>query len=127
MSKDSIPVLGELETAVLDHLWDCQQASAKAVHAALGPQRGCSLSTVQSTLERLHRKQLVSRHKSSHAYTYAPCVERDVLVARLMRDVMDRFNGDFAASLSAFVDGADDLDEQTVEKLDALLRERRNG
>ncbi|MEX1196869.1 MAG: BlaI/MecI/CopY family transcriptional regulator [Pseudohongiellaceae bacterium] len=126
--KDSpIPVLGELETAVLDHLWRHQQASAKAVHAALGQARGCSLSTVQSTLERLHRKQLVSRQKSSHAYSYAPQVEREALVARMMRDVLERFNGDFATSLSAFVDTSGQMDPETVEKLENLLRERRDG
>lgn len=127
MTHSPTPVLGELETAVLDHLWRHHHASAKDIHAVLGPARGCSLSTVQSTLERLHRKQLLNRRKTSHAYTYAPRVEREALVGRLMRDVLERFNGDFAASLSAFVGSSEDLDHETLEKLEALLRERSDG
>jgi hypothetical protein len=50
------PLLGELETAVMNHLWSGGDGEAKAVHAALGKRRGITLNTLQSTLKRLFEK-----------------------------------------------------------------------
>ena len=59
------PALGDLELAVLEVLWQTDRADAKAVHSALGSARGIGLNTVQSTLERLFRKQLLAREPSA--------------------------------------------------------------
>lgn len=57
------PYLGELEMAVLEHLWSNGEFDAKSVHAALGKVRGISHNTIQSTLERLFKKKLLARKK----------------------------------------------------------------
>ena len=82
----SIVILGELEKQVLNYLWDNDEANAKQVHTAFNAERPGSLNTIQSTLERLYKKKLLSRRKSSHAYIYRPRVKREALMARLIRD-----------------------------------------
>lgn len=62
-----LPLLGELETAVLEHLWEHGVTEAKDLHRQLGSPRGITLSTIQSALERLHRKR-------SSARTLRPCI-----------------------------------------------------
>jgi hypothetical protein len=47
--------LGELEKAVLEHLWSVEAADAKAVHSIIGTQRGITLNTIQSTLRYHHQ------------------------------------------------------------------------
>lgn len=121
----NVPPLGELEIAVLEHVWESGETSVKDAHGALGKPRGISLNTVQSTLERLHRKQLLTRRKASHAFRYQAGVQRSQLVAGLIQDVLGRFGGDEAASLAAFVEVAERFDEPTLTALESLLRERR--
>lgn len=55
--------LGKLEKIVLQYLWNKKEADAKQVHSVLGVPRGNSLNTIQSTLDRLFKKELLSRSK----------------------------------------------------------------
>lgn len=121
----TIPALGELEIAVLEHAWSAGETSAKDAHAAIGEQRGISLNTVQSTLERLFRKELLTRTKSGHAFRYSAKIPREQLLARLIHDVIGRFGADTSASLAAFVEAAEDFDEDALSALEAELKQRR--
>ncbi|MFW6027391.1 MAG: BlaI/MecI/CopY family transcriptional regulator [bacterium] len=120
--------LGDLEIATLEELWAAGELDARAVHARLGKARGISLSTVQSTLERLHRKGLLTRDKISHAYVYAAAVTRDQLMARLVDAALSRFQGGRAEGLlAAFADYAAAADARTLEELERLIAERKAG
>jgi predicted transcriptional regulator len=121
----TIPPLGDLEVAVLEYVWSSGDASAKEAHAALGAARGISLNTVQSAMERLFRKGLLSRVKASHSFRYSARIGREELVATLIGEVLGRFGADSSAALAAFVEAADDLDEAALRGLEAKLRKRR--
>jgi predicted transcriptional regulator len=120
------PLLGELETAVMEHLWAGGEGEAKAVHKALGKRRGITLNTIQSTLKRLYEKELLEREKVSHAHVYRPRVSREAfqtsalgsLVGQLMR-------GEASAMVSAFVDLAERAGPEHLARLEALVAERR--
>jgi predicted transcriptional regulator len=119
--------LGELEVAVLEDLWAVGADHAKAVHGRLGSRRGISLNTIQSTLERLYRKGLLHRTKEGHAYTYAPALEREQLLARLIEGATAPVAGDEGADtlLTAFVDFAAEQDEAALDRLEALIARKR--
>ncbi|MFP3942559.1 MAG: BlaI/MecI/CopY family transcriptional regulator [Alphaproteobacteria bacterium] len=120
--------LGDLEIATLEELWTAGPLDARAVHARLGKARGISLSTVQSTLERLHRKGLLSRDKVSHAYIYEATMSRDSVMARLVDAALKRFKGGRRDGLlAAFAGYAAAADEQTLGQLERLIAERKAG
>ena len=99
-----MPDLGERELDVLEVLWMGGQRSAQDVRNAL-PGAAVSLSTVQSTLERLHRKELLVREKAGRAYQYDAIVTRSQLIGCLLRDLADDVaGGDIAPMLSGFLD-----------------------
>lgn len=123
--QNPLPALGDLEVSVLEFVWEQGETTAKLAHAVLGAERGISLNTVQSTLERLYRKQLLGRSKQGHSYRYAAAMSRDALVAALMNQVVKSLGGDAAASLAAFVEGADQVDGAALDALEAALRRRR--
>ncbi len=126
MSTTARPYLGELELAVLDELWCHGALDAKAMHRAIGTRRGIGLNTVQSTLERLFRKQLLQREKVSHAYVYTPAVQRETLMERLIEDVVETFSsGRSEPMLTAFVDLAARVDEKNLTRLEQLIAKRR--
>lgn len=120
-----IPKLGDLEVAVLEHVWAVGDAAAKDAHAAIGIARGISLNTVQSALERLFRKSLLKRVKAGHSFRYSAAIGREELVAGLITEVLGRFGANSSSALAAFVETADDLDEEALRALENELRKRR--
>ena len=97
-------ILGELEKQVLNHLWSAGEADAKQIHAAFSAGRSSSLNTIQSTLDRLYKKQLLSRSKQGHAFVYRTRVDREDLIAQLIRNITsDLVSHDSQSLMAAFV------------------------
>lgn len=126
MAAPNLPALGELEKAVLEDLWSHESGDVKEVHGRVGVARGISVNTVQSALERLHRKELLSREKISHAYVYSPRVEREELMGAMIAELVGSLGQVKTGSmLSAFVDFAVRADQSNLDRLEALIAERR--
>lgn len=122
----ALPRLGELETAVLEHVWASGPCDVKAVHRALGAPRGITLNTVQSAMERLFRKGLLTREKVSHAYVYSPRQSREEHGAQVVQDVVSRLlDGEAIPVLQAFVDVAARSDAANLDRLERLIAERK--
>ena len=86
--------LGELERAVMDHLWSAREPqTVRQVHEALCPQRELAYTTVMTVLQRLAKKDLVLQLRDDRAHRYAPVWGRDELVAGLMVDALDQAAG----------------------------------
>lgn len=104
------PALGARELKVLDMLWDSGALSAQQVLDHM-PAEHISLSTVQSTLERLQRKHLVERTKRCRAFFYTPKLTRHDLIRLLLEDIGEEIaGGDVASMVSGFLEylGAQD-------------------
>lgn len=120
------PLLGRLELGVLELFWRLGSADAKGIQSNLDPRHRIALSTVQSTLERLFRKKLLTRSKVSHAYVYAPAVSRRTLISQMIRNVVSELaDDDVALAMSGLIDLADPIDERTLERLERQIAERR--
>lgn len=121
-----VPQLGELELAVLQYAWTHAEADAKAVHRALGVPRKITLNTIQSTVERLHRKGLLRRERVSHAYRYQPTLSREEFRARAAASAAGRLRGAEAHGvLTAFVDLAMQADGANLDRLEAIIAAAR--
>ena len=125
-SRTGAPALGDLELAVLEHLWATGEADVAETHAGVGRRRGISSNTVGSALERLFRKNLVQRRKVSHAYRYRASIDRDAFRARR---ALEAAGGAEALAergvLAAFLDMVADADVEVLDQLEALIAERR--
>ena len=124
-------LLGDLELAVMEHLWSTGPGDAKAVHRALGRKRGITLNTIQSTLKRLQEKGILDRHKVSHAYIYEPRFDRRAYGREVLGDVIGELmgemggkDGDTEAVICAFVDLTERAGEAQLERLESLVAER---
>jgi predicted transcriptional regulator len=105
--------LGDLERAVMDHLWSMTEPqTVRQVHDALSVRRDLAYTTVMTVLQRLAKKNLVSQIRDDRAYRYAPVHGRDELVAGLMVDALSQAedSGGRQAALVHFVErvGADE-------------------
>lgn len=118
--------LGPLEISCLEAMWADGPLDARALHGEFSRERRISLSTVQSTLERLHRKGLASRTKVSHAYMYAAELSREAVMARLVDVALKPFaSSPGQGLLAAFAEYAAAADDAALEELESLIAERK--
>lgn len=102
--RSRTPSLGTRELAVLELLWQERSLSAQQLLDRLVTSEDIGLSTVQSTLERLHRKKLLQRIKKARAYYYQAEVSRDEIVSSLLHDItVEIAGGDLAPVVSGFI------------------------
>ncbi|MGU3437482.1 BlaI/MecI/CopY family transcriptional regulator [Actinomycetes bacterium M1A6_2h] len=123
--------LGELERAVMEHLWSNDEPqTVRQVHEALAERRELAYTTVMTVLQRLAKKQLVTQQRDDRAHRYAPVHGREELVASLMVDALQQADrsGGRAAALVHFV-GQVGADEAAAlrEALAALEAKDRPG
>lgn len=117
------PMLGERELDVMKILWLEDALSAKQVLQYL-PDSDLSLSTMQSTLERLHRKALLIREKAGRFYVYRASVSRSELITLLLGDIAEQISdGQMAPMISGFMafvggEGSDAVPAELQETLE---------
>ena len=125
--RGPLPRLGELEQGVLEYLWRAGESDVAETHRAVGEQRGISVNTVGSALERLHRKGLAARVKVSHAYRYTAALDRN---AFRVRRVAEAAGGMRALAsdglLAAFVDLVAETNSAALDRLEDLIAEKRS-
>jgi predicted transcriptional regulator len=122
----ALPVLGPLEQAVLEHLWEADESDVVGAHGAVSSRSGVSVNTVGSALERLHRKGLARRHKVSHAYRYSAALTRDDFLARRLVDGAGGLRS-LARSglLASFLDLVTEADHKALDELEKLIAKKR--
>jgi predicted transcriptional regulator len=118
--------LGELEADVLNVCWEKEQATVHDVRDALQPRRDLAYTTVMTVMTRLVDKGLLRRHKEGRAYVYAPAHGREQVAGSLLRSLVDRFyKGATLSAVAHLLQTEEDVDEAELERLEALLRARR--
>ncbi len=102
--------------------WRHERLTAREVLDALHP-RDITLSTVQSTLERLTRKNLLTRQKQRRAFEYVTKLDRTALITLLMNDLsQDLATGRIEPLLSGFLNLVDELEPDKARAMLDTLR-----
>jgi predicted transcriptional regulator len=123
--RNASRVLGELEEAVMDVLWDEAPLTVRDVSQRVA-RRKLAYTTVMTTLDRLYKKRLLAREKVGLAFEYRPAIDRDEYHRRVVEAAVTPLFEDGAKSvLAAFVDVAADIDREHLEQLQRLIAERR--
>ena len=118
--------LGDLEKQVLKYLWQTSEADVKQVHRVVSQTRHNSLNTVQSALDRLYKKGVLSRRKQGHAYLYQPKVDREGLIHQLINNVTSDFIEDGENTLiAAFGSVSSSLNDNELDALEQLIEQQR--
>ena len=90
-------ILGDLERAVIEHLWAAQHTSAgvtvREVHDAVGLDRGLAYTTLMTVLDRMAKKGLVLRQRDGRAWRYTAASSREALTAETMHHTLGELAG----------------------------------
>ena len=85
-----MPVLGELESAVMEVLWSRRvPLSVREVHDVLIRRRDLAYTTVMTVLDRLSKKAIANRELEGRAWLYSPAMSRPELFAAEITDLLD--------------------------------------
>lgn len=90
-----------LELECLKALWTLGEGNVKAVREALAPSRTLAYTTVMTVLDRLARKNVISRRKTGRSFVYTPAVTRETLRRAAVRELLVNFFDGSEAALAA--------------------------
>ncbi len=119
-----MPKAPALERRVLDTLWSGGTWSVRQVHAAVGD--GLAYTTIATVLDRLHDKGAVRRHKRGVAWRYEAARSREQAIGAEVARMFARVDADPDSLLLAFLDQVEQTDPSALDRLEALLRSRRD-
>ena len=117
-------MFGTLELRVLEALWSRGPATVRDVCEDFP---SAAYTTLMTTMERLHKKGVLSREKSGRAFIYRAVSSRAELESGLItRAIQPLLATDSAHPvLSCFVDEVSRQDERLLDELERLVREKR--
>ncbi len=118
---------GDREVQVLEALW--RRTGRVSVRDITADFPKLAYTTLMTTMDRLHRKGLLHRAKEGRAFLYWPRYSASELKSGIaenaLRDLLDPDPTLRRAALSFFVDALGDRDDDLLDELEALVREKR--
>jgi predicted transcriptional regulator len=92
-----------LELLCLNALWSRGEGSVKEVRELVAPSRALAYTTVMTVLERLARREIVTRRKAGRAFVYAPAVTRNAMRRLALQEFLDSYFEGSPRRLSQFL------------------------
>lgn len=115
----------ELERRVLNVLWQGGEWSVRDVLAEVG--EPLAYTTIATVLDRLHDKGRVQRDKVGVAWRYRASRSREAAVGAEVGKMLQRVEGAPEPLLVAFLDQVEEIDPAALDRLEALIRSRRES
>lgn len=115
--------ISDAEHAVMEVLWDESPLTAQEVAERVAPERDWSANTVKTLLGRLLAKHIIAHEEDGRRYRYRPLVQRADYVAGESRKLVDRLFGGRLSPLVAHLAERDQLSDQDISEIEALLKE----
>jgi predicted transcriptional regulator len=80
-----------LEMLCLKALWSLGEGNVADVREAVAAAKPLAYTTVLTILDRLAKKNVVTRHKVGRAFVYAPRISRDAIRQLALKEFVDCF------------------------------------
>ncbi len=120
-------LFGEIESEVMNLLWEKGPLKGKDVHEALRKKKETALTTILTVLDRLSEKGFVRKDRDAGHTIYSPSVSRQKFEARVTSELIRgayELSPDFA--ISAFSDIFSKMKSDELDRLAQLIEEKRH-
>lgn len=120
--------LHDLEAEIMDVVWSrgLQDFAVSDVLATLERRREIAYTTVMTTLVRLHEKEVLVRRRDGKRYLYKPRHTREEFVQATVLEVLESLGSATGRDvLALLVETASAADEDALDELDRMIRQRR--
>lgn len=126
--------LGDLEMAVMQHIWACPHDGCLAadVQQALERVRPLALTTILTTLDRLCKKGILRRERDGKAYRYWATVNERDLQQRIVEGVLSNLTAQFPQAVAAYFARREDAGKagplaDLAQRVEALSEPQREA
>jgi predicted transcriptional regulator len=116
-----LPSLGELETRVLQLVWQHQPCTEREVSELVQHERDVARTTVLKTIQRLEGKGLLER-ESGRPARYRAAINQERVLPELVRRFVDRVLGGSSEPLVAYLAGQGELSSRDIADLRRIAR-----
>lgn len=125
--RQAFEIRGDLQAEVMHIVWQLGEATVEDVRAAQPRRSRCAYNTIQTVLNRLHDRDLLTRERRGKAFVYKAAYAESELVARSIGDRLAGASSDARrAALLHLVEGLDPDELDDVARLaNRIRRERR--
>ena len=114
-----------LQAEVLAILEQTQPATVRQIVDLLEPRR--AFTTVATVLGRMLEQKQVTRRSVDGVWVYRIAVGHNRQLGQRIAALLDRAAGDPEPLLQALVGGVEQIDPELLDRLEALIAERRGG
>ncbi len=127
MKPETFRSLGDLQAAIMEHLWSSGPSSVVQVHEALADNRKVAYTTVFTELGRLLKKGLVKKRGRHLEVRYEAAVGRSAYLTSIMRGVLSTLTPEHRESaLHGFVDAVAGTGREGLAELERVMRQKRS-
>jgi predicted transcriptional regulator len=118
-------LFGTLEADIMALVWEHKAASARDIFEALRDQgQRLSYGATKTVLDRLVKKQVLTREMDANQYTYRACLDRAEYERSAIREIVDGLFAGFGAPVYAqFLDQIRAADPEQLDQLTRLINE----
>lgn len=124
MSRTS---LSDLQLAVMEVLWTCEEATAAEIQKSLRPGRDLAMSTISTVLSRLRDRDLVTHRREGRGFRYRATVSRLEVRSSMVADLVDSVFGGDSEALVAHLVRQDEIDVDELSELEELVARMREN
>ena len=119
------PIQGELQTQIMATLWRLGSGTVEQVRSALPPRYRGAYTTVQTVLNRLAERGLLTRKREGRGMLYVPKISEAEYVSRTIKMTLAGASADARQSALAQVLGS--LEAEELSELQKAARQARKA
>ncbi len=124
MKKKKHELLTEVELEFMNELWSLGEGTVRDVLQSLPDDRNLAYTSAATILRILEAKEFVTSRKSGKSHIYTPTIAKDAYRTRSLKDLSAKLFDDTPASLVAALVNDEDLDEEALGQIRALVDRR---
>lgn len=122
--KKKNELLTEVELEFMNELWALGEGTVRDVLERLPEDRNLAYTSGATILRILEAKEFVTSRKEGKSHVYIPALAKDVYQSRSLKDLSQKLFDDTPASLVAALVNDEDLTEEALGQIRALVDRR---
>jgi len=124
MKKKKSELLTEVELEFMNELWALEEGTVRDVLERLPDDRSLAYTSAATILRILEQKDFVTSRKSGKSHIYTPTIAKDAYQSRSLKNLSEKLFDDTPASLVAALVNDEQLSEEALGQIRALVDRR---
>lgn len=119
-------ILGDLEAAVMNVIWQRGEATVEEVRGSLERDRKPAYTTVMTVMSRLAEKGVLQRRKRGRAFLYRAVADQAEVAGSMLSNLVDRlYAGSPGRAIAHLIETEENVADGELARLEEMIRKRR--